>query len=99
MNDRGVELAEVVDARGSHDTGEFGGHLLHPFGDGVGPVPQERHQVTAHGDCIGTYPIGTYRIRRRFRDADYDLTIRNTGRGGKVFIPYKPGKQTLEVEV
>ncbi|MBR1489977.1 MAG: glycosyl transferase [Bacteroidales bacterium] len=46
--------------------------------------------------CI---PIGTYRIRRRFRDADYDLTIRNTGRGGKVFIPYKPGKQTLEVEV
>ena len=46
--------------------------------------------------CI---PIGTYRIRRRFRDADYDLTIRNTGRGGKVFIPYKPGKQVLSVEV
>ena len=46
--------------------------------------------------CI---PIGTYRIRRRFRDADYDLTIRNTGRGGKVFIPYQPGKQVLEVEV
>jgi cellobiose phosphorylase len=46
--------------------------------------------------CI---PIGTYRIRRRFRDADYDLIIRNTGKGGKVFIPYKPGKQTLELEV
>ena len=46
--------------------------------------------------CI---PIGTYRIHRRFRDAEYDLTIRNTGRCGKVFIPYKPGKQTLEVEV
>ena len=46
--------------------------------------------------CI---PIGTYRIRRRFRDAEYDLTIRNTGRGGKVFIPYKPGKQVLTVEV
>ena len=46
--------------------------------------------------CI---PIGTYRIRRRFRDADYDLTIRNTGRGGKVFIPYKPGQQVLRVEV
>ena len=46
--------------------------------------------------CI---PIGTYRIRRRFRDADYDLTIRNTGRGGKVFIPYKPGRQVLSVEV
>ena len=38
-------------------------------------------------------------IRCRFRDADYDLTIRNTGRGGKVFIPYKPGRQVLSVEV
>ena len=46
--------------------------------------------------CI---PIGTYRIHRRFRDAEYDLTIRQTGKGGKVFIPYKTGKQTLEVEV
>ena len=46
--------------------------------------------------CI---PIGTYRIHRRFRDAEYDLIIRNAGKGGKVFIPYKPGKQTLEVEV
>ena len=45
--------------------------------------------------CI---PIGTYRIHRRFRDAEYDLTIRQTGKGGKVFIPYKPGKQVLEVE-
>ena len=44
--------------------------------------------------CI---PIGTYRIHRRFRDAEYDLTIRQTGKGGKVFIPYKPGKQTLEI--
>ena len=46
--------------------------------------------------CI---PIGTYRIRRRFRDAEYDLIIRNTGKGGKVFIPYKPGVQTLEVDL
>ena len=46
--------------------------------------------------CI---PIGTYRIHRRFRDAEYDLIVRNTGKGGKAFIPYKPGKQTLEVEV
>ena len=46
--------------------------------------------------CI---PIGTYRIHRRFRDAEYDLVIRQTGKGGSVFIPYKPGKQTLEVEV
>ncbi len=44
--------------------------------------------------CI---PIGNYRVYRRFRDAEYDLTIRQTGKGGKVFIPYKPGKQTLEI--
>ncbi|MBO6081708.1 MAG: glycosyl transferase, partial [Bacteroidales bacterium] len=46
--------------------------------------------------CI---PIGSYHIRRRFRDAEYDLIIRQTGQGGKVFIPYKPGKQTLEVDL
>ena len=46
--------------------------------------------------CI---PIGTYRIRRRFRDAEYDLTIRQTGKGGRVFIPYKPGKQAVEIEL
>ena len=45
--------------------------------------------------CI---PIGTYRIHRRFRDAEYDLIIRRTGKGGKVYIPYKPGKQVIEVE-
>ena len=45
--------------------------------------------------CI---PIGTYRIRRHFREAEYDLIIRNSGKGGKFFIPYKPGKQTLEVD-
>ena len=44
--------------------------------------------------CI---PIGNYRVHRRFRDAEYDLTIRQTGKGGKVFIPYKPGKQIFEI--
>jgi len=46
--------------------------------------------------CI---PIGTYKVHRRFRDADYDLTIRQTGKGGKFFIPYKPGRQVLEIEL
>ncbi len=46
--------------------------------------------------CI---PIGNYRIHRRFREAEYELTIRQTGKGGKVFIPYRPGKQVLEIEV
>ena len=45
--------------------------------------------------CI---PVGNYRIHRRFRDAEYDLAIRNTGKTGWVFIPYKPGKQVVEVE-
>ena len=46
--------------------------------------------------CI---PIGTYRIHRRFREAEYELVIHQTGKGGKVFIPYKPGKQELEINL
>ncbi|MBR1569589.1 MAG: glycosyl transferase [Bacteroidales bacterium] len=46
--------------------------------------------------CI---PIGTYRIRRRFRGAEYDLTIHSTGKGGSKFIPYRPGVQSLEIDV
>ena len=46
--------------------------------------------------CI---PIGTYRIHRRFREAEYELVIHQTGKGGKVFIPYKPGKQELEIKL
>ena len=43
--------------------------------------------------------IGTYRVRRRFREAEYDLTIRLTGRGGNFRIPYRPGLQCLEIEL
>ena len=46
--------------------------------------------------CI---PLGTYRIHRRFREAEYELVIHQTGKGGKVFIPYKPGKQELEINL
>ena len=42
---------------------------------------------------------GTYKVRRRFRDAEYDLTIRCTGRGGSRFIPYEPGHHTLELSL
>ena len=44
-------------------------------------------------------PIGTYHIRRRFRDAEYDLTIHYTGKKGGQFIPYRPGRQVLEIEL
>ena len=42
---------------------------------------------------------GNYKIHRRFRDAEYDLTIRFSGKGGSTFIPYKPGRQVLEIEL
>ncbi len=45
--------------------------------------------------CI---PIGTYRIHRRFREAEYDLTIRCTGKPIRRFIPYKPGAQAYTLE-
>ncbi|MBO4842518.1 MAG: glycosyl transferase [Bacteroidales bacterium] len=42
---------------------------------------------------------GTYRVHRRFRDADYDITVRCTGKSGKVFIPYEPGHHEVKVEI
>ena len=42
---------------------------------------------------------GTYKVHRRFRDAEYDLTIRCTGHGGSRFIPYEPGHHTLELSL
>ena len=42
---------------------------------------------------------GSYRVHRRFRDADYDITVRCTGKSGKVFIPYEPGYHEVEVEI
>ena len=42
---------------------------------------------------------GTYKVHRRFRDAEYDLTIRCTGHGGSRFIPYEPGHHMLELSL
>ena len=42
---------------------------------------------------------GKYHIHRRFRDAEYDISINYTGAKGKHFIPYKPGKHTLRIEL
>ena len=44
--------------------------------------------------CI---PLGTYRVHRRFRSAEYDITIRLEGKAPQAFIPYKEGKQVLEI--
>ena len=44
-------------------------------------------------------PYGTYRVHRRFRDAEYDLNIHYTGRRGGCFLPYEAGNHTAEIEL
>ncbi len=43
--------------------------------------------------------IGEYRIHRVFRDAVYDLTIRNSASGKSHFIPYTPGYNALTLDL
>ena len=61
---------------------------IHPEYDGLRIEP-----------CLPADRFPTYRVVRRFRDAEYDLTIHNTGRGGSRFIPYEPGKHTIKIEL
>ena len=61
---------------------------VHPEYDGLRISP-----------CLPADRFPSYKVVRRFRDAEYELTIRNTGRGGSRFIPYAPGKHSLEIEV
>ena len=42
---------------------------------------------------------GTYHVLRKFRDAEYNLEIKYTGKKGGYYIPYKPGVQKLTVEL
>ena len=39
----------------------------------------------------------TYRVHRRFRDAEYDITIHCSGKSASRFVPYSPGKHSLEI--
>ncbi|MBO4465482.1 MAG: glycosyl transferase [Bacteroidales bacterium] len=43
--------------------------------------------------------IKKFKVRKAFRDAVYDITILNTGKGGSEFIPYEPGEHSLTIEV
>ena len=61
---------------------------IHPEYDGLRIEP-----------CLPADRFPTYRVVRRFRDAEYDLTIHNTGRGGSRFIPYEPGKHKIKIEL
>ena len=43
--------------------------------------------------------IKEYKIHRKFRDADYELTIRNSSSGREVFIPYEPGRHEMTLDL
>lgn len=43
--------------------------------------------------------VGQYHIVRRFRDAVYDLTVRNSATGKSEFIKYEPGYHKLTLEL
>ncbi len=43
--------------------------------------------------------IKEYRIHRKFRDAEYELTIRNSSSGREVFIPYEPGRHEMTLDL
>ena len=43
--------------------------------------------------------IKEVKVRKVFRDAVYNLTIKNSGKGASEFIPYEPGEHALTIEV
>lgn len=43
--------------------------------------------------------IKTVKVRRTFREAEYDITINLGGKVGKAFIPYSPGKHELTINI
>ena len=40
-----------------------------------------------------------YKVRRKWRDAVYNIEVKLTGKGGKAFIPYEPGEHNITVEI
>ncbi len=43
--------------------------------------------------------IKSIKVHRVFRDAEYDITINISGKGGKKFIPYSPGKHIINITI
>lgn len=43
--------------------------------------------------------IGEYKVHRVFRDAVYDITVRNTCSGKSAFLPYAPGHHEVVLEL
>lgn len=43
--------------------------------------------------------IKTVKVHRVFREAEYDITINLSGKGGKAFIPYEKGKHNITINI
>ena len=41
----------------------------------------------------------SFKVHRKFRDAEYDISVNLTGKGGSEFIPYSPGKHTINLTI
>ena len=48
--------------------------------------------------CLPAF-IGEYKVHRVFRDAVYDITVRNTCSGKTAFLPYEPGHHEVVLEL
>lgn len=43
--------------------------------------------------------IKRIKVHRIFRQAEYDIIVNLSGKGGKYFIPYSPGRQNIEITI
>ena len=43
--------------------------------------------------------VKEYKVHRKFREAEYDLTVRNSASGREVFIPYEPGHHRMTLDL
>ena len=48
--------------------------------------------------CLPSF-VKTFKVHREFRHAVYDITINNSCSGKSFFIPYRPGKQELTLDL
>ena len=43
--------------------------------------------------------LKSFKVRRQWRDAVYNIEVRLTGKGGKAFLPYEPGEHNVTLEL
>jgi len=49
--------------------------------------------------CLPADIFPVYKVSRVFRDAVYNITVHNSGRGGEQFIPYEKGEHDITISV